>query len=49
MTEIDPTDLFPNERTLSAVLEGEMTQIHRGNQHAEDADVVRHRVRRRDE
>jgi hypothetical protein len=39
MTEIDPTDLFPNERTLSAVLEGEMAQIHRGNQHAEEGDT----------
>jgi len=39
MAEIDPTDLFPNERTLSAVREGEVTQIHRGNQYADEGDT----------
>jgi hypothetical protein len=39
MGEIDPTDVFPNERTLQAVADGEMSQIHRGNRHAEEGDT----------
>jgi hypothetical protein len=39
MGEIDPSDVFPNERTLQAVANGEMTQIHRGNQYAEKGDT----------
>jgi hypothetical protein len=39
MAEIDPTDVFPNEQTLEAVTSGEMTQIHRGNQYAEEGDT----------
>lgn len=39
MGEIDPTDVFPNERTLDAVADGEMTQIHRGNRYAEEGDT----------
>jgi Ran GTPase-activating protein (RanGAP) involved in mRNA processing and transport len=39
MGEIDPTDLFPNKPTLSAVADGEMTQIHRGNRYAEEGDT----------
>jgi kynureninase len=39
MGEIDPADVFPNERTLEAVADGEMTQIHRGNQYAEEGDT----------
>jgi hypothetical protein len=39
MGEIDPTTVFPNERTLDLVASGEMTQIHRGNQYAEEGDV----------
>ena len=39
MTEIDPTDVFPNERTVQAVADGEMTQIHRGQQYAEEGDT----------
>jgi len=39
MGEIDPIDVFPNERTLEAVADGEMTQIHRGNQCAEEGDT----------
>jgi hypothetical protein len=34
MADIDPTELFPNDRTLDAVKAGEMTQIHRGNRYA---------------
>ena len=39
MGEIDPTDVFPNERTVTAVVDGEMTQIHRGRQYAEEGDT----------
>ncbi|MFB6310980.1 MAG: ASCH domain-containing protein [Salinirussus sp.] len=39
MTEIDPSDLFPNERTLEAVAAGEMSQIHRGNRYADEGDT----------
>jgi hypothetical protein len=39
MTEIDPRELFPNDRTLEAVSAGEMTQIHRGNRYAEEGDT----------
>ncbi|SDJ29771.1 hypothetical protein SAMN05216226_10216 [Halovenus aranensis] len=39
MGEIDPSDLFPNERTLNAVADGEITQIHRGNRYAEEGDT----------
>jgi len=39
MGEIDPAELFPNERTLEAVADGEMTQIHRGNRYAEEGDT----------
>ncbi|MFC7059414.1 ASCH domain-containing protein [Halovenus salina] len=39
MSEIDPSDLFPNDRTLNAVADGEITQIHRGNQYAEEGDT----------
>jgi len=38
MTEIDPGELFPNDRTLEAVAAGEITQIHRGNRYAEEGD-----------
>lgn len=38
MTEIDAEELFPNDRTLEAVRDGEMTQIHRGQQYASDGD-----------
>ncbi len=40
MGTIDPTTLFPNERTLEAISAGEMTQIHRGNQYAEEGDTL---------
>lgn len=39
MKEIDPTTLFPNDRTVEAVADGEMTQIHRGNRYAEEGDT----------
>jgi kynureninase len=39
MGEIDPAELFPNERMLSAVADGEITQIHRGNRYAEEGDT----------
>jgi hypothetical protein len=39
MGEIDPAELFPNDRTLRAVAGGEMTQIHRGNRYAEEGDT----------
>jgi kynureninase len=39
MAEIDPTAVFPNERTVTAVGNGEMTQIHRGQQYASEGDT----------
>ncbi|MFC7074553.1 ASCH domain-containing protein [Halovenus rubra] len=39
MTEVDPAEIFPNERTQNAIASGEMTQIHRGNQYAEEGDT----------
>jgi hypothetical protein len=39
MTDLDAETLFPNDRTIDAVLEGEMTQIHRGQQHASEGDT----------
>jgi len=39
MATIDPGTLFPNERTREAVRAGEMTQIHRGNEYAEEGDT----------
>lgn len=39
MATIDPSELFPNERTLDAVAAGRMSQIHRGNRYAEEGDT----------
>ncbi len=39
MATIEASTLFPNEHTLEAVHEGKMTQIHRGNQYAEEGDT----------
>lgn len=39
MATIDPGSIFPNDRTLEAVARGEMTQIHRGQQYAEEGDT----------
>ncbi len=33
-TEIDPTTLLPSERMRQQALEGEVTQVHRGQQYA---------------
>jgi len=38
MTDIDASDVFPNERAVAAVGEGEMTQITRGQAYAEVGD-----------
>ncbi|WP_436903505.1 ASCH domain-containing protein [Halovenus halobia] len=39
MATIDPHSLFPNDRTVEAVAAGKMTQIHRGQQYAEEGDT----------
>jgi hypothetical protein len=39
MADIDPETVFPNERTIEAVAAGEVTQIHRGQQYAEEGDT----------
>jgi len=39
MAEIGPEDIFPNSRTLDAVAAGQMSQIHRGQQYAEEGDT----------
>ncbi len=39
MAEIEADTLFPNNRTITAVAEGEMTQIHRGKPYAEEGDT----------
>jgi hypothetical protein len=39
MVDIDPSTVFPNDRTLEAVAAGEMTQIHRGNRYADPGDT----------
>jgi len=38
MAEIDPETVFPNSRTIEAVAEGQMSQIHRGQQYVEEGD-----------
>ncbi|SDR27159.1 ASCH domain-containing protein [Natronobacterium texcoconense] len=39
METIDASDLLPAERLRDSVLEGEITQIHRGDPHAEEGDT----------
>jgi hypothetical protein len=39
MSEIDPGTLLPNDRMIQQALEGEVTQIHRGQQYAEAGDT----------
>ncbi|ELZ23096.1 hypothetical protein C477_03245 [Haloterrigena salina JCM 13891] len=39
MTELDADDLLPSDRMRNQVLEGEVTQIHRGHQYAEEGDT----------
>lgn len=38
MAEIDAGDVFPTDRALEAVREGEMTQVTRGRRYAEEGD-----------
>jgi hypothetical protein len=38
MAEIDPGTLLPSERMIEQASEGEVTQIHRGQQYAEEGD-----------
>ncbi|MFO7834773.1 MAG: ASCH domain-containing protein [Halohasta sp.] len=38
MAEIDAADLLPSEGIRQAVLAGEVTQLHRGNQYADAGD-----------
>ncbi|ADB59137.1 hypothetical protein Htur_0236 [Haloterrigena turkmenica DSM 5511] len=39
MSELDAGDLLPSERMRKQVLEGEVTQIHRGHRYAEEGDT----------
>ncbi|PSP98764.1 hypothetical protein BRC94_08320 [Halobacteriales archaeon QS_5_70_17] len=39
MARIDAADLLPNDRVRQMALDGEMTQIHRGNAHADPGDT----------
>ncbi|MDS0476021.1 ASCH domain-containing protein [Natrinema sp. 1APR25-10V2] len=39
MSELDPGELLPSERMQTQVLEGEITQIHRGHQYADEGDT----------
>jgi hypothetical protein len=39
MTQIDVTALLPAERLRTKVLNGEITQLHRGDRHAEVGDT----------
>ena len=39
MTEIDPDTLLPSERMRQQALDGEVTQIHRGQQYADEGDT----------
>lgn len=39
MATIEPESLFPNEKTLDAVAAGKMTQIHRGQQYADEGNT----------
>ena len=38
MTRIDATDLLPSEGLRQAALAGEVTQLHRGDRHADAGD-----------
>lgn len=38
MTDIDATDLLPSDRMRRGARDGDVTQIHRGNRHAEAGD-----------
>ncbi|MFB6106758.1 MAG: ASCH domain-containing protein, partial [Halobacteriaceae archaeon] len=39
MARVDATDLLPAEPISEAVLAGDVTQLHRGDRHAEEGDV----------
>ncbi|EMA46460.1 ASCH domain-containing protein [Halobiforma nitratireducens] len=39
MAEIEPGELLPNDRMKQQALEGEVTQIHRGHQYADEGDT----------
>ena len=39
MAELDPGTLLPSERMKSQALDGAVTQIHRGQQYAEEGDT----------
>ncbi len=39
MAYVDASKLLPAERIRQQVLDGEITQLHRGNQYAEEGDV----------
>ncbi|WP_408959895.1 ASCH domain-containing protein [Natrinema sp. 74] len=39
MSELDPDELLPSERMRTQALEGEVTQIHRGHQYADEGDT----------
>lgn len=39
MARIDASDLLPAERLRTGALEGEITQLHRGDPHAEEGDT----------
>lgn len=39
MARIDADDLLPAERIRDAVLDGEITQLHRGDAHAAEGDT----------
>jgi len=39
MSEIDPETLLPNERMQSQATAGDVTQIHRGHQYADEGDT----------
>jgi hypothetical protein len=38
VTEIDAKDLLPSDRMRRGATEGDVTQIHRGDRHAEESD-----------
>lgn len=39
MARIDVEEVLPNDRVQQMVLDGEVTQIHRGHQYAEEGDT----------
>ncbi len=39
MFENDPADLLPNDRVKQAVKDGDVTQLHRGNQYGEEGET----------